>query len=615
MPFVYTPRYPDLSKFEHVGYDTETTGLKWYKDKMFAFIIATPDGWCEYYDIRRNPEALVWLRNQAPHIKHVICHLAKFDIHMSINEDVHFNPKAIDCTMVRESLCDETQYEYNLDAVLMRRFPDDPEYRKDNTIYEKLAEIFGGKATRSVQAKNFYKAPFELMHPYGIGDGKSLIDLWEKQQEIIEKQDLLKVVALERELTPILIDIERGGIRIDEDKVLKTIDELEIIVGDMRARLNKICGTKVNPNANPGLLDLFLPVLIGEHNEEHPDLNKFKCKDGSIIGATPKGNPSLSAVALKEISKNLPEAALILECREYMKVKDTFLRGHIMGNIHNGRVYPNINQTLGTEGGSITGRLSYNEPALQQIPSRNIKLAKLVRPCFLPDEGCVWYNGDLEQHEQRVCFHYVNNKDIVDKYVSNPYIDAHQMVSEMMHVPRSKKTKDYQKLADREGITLEEAQERKGDAKTLNLAMIMGMGNGTVANDLGLPWEHAMFSKKEKDKKTGKMRDVSFYYKKAGSEAMAVISKYHITFPGIKELQEQVRLAAQRRGYIKTIAGRRIRFRNKGECHKAPAVLFQGSSADLNKMNIIACWKVCQKYKEYKARFLLNIHDEYNISV
>jgi DNA polymerase I-like protein with 3'-5' exonuclease and polymerase domains len=119
-----------------------------------------------------------------------------------------------------------------------------------------------------------------------------------------------------------------------------------------------------------------------------------------LVGTADSGGPSLKAEFLRELDH--PAAKLIEEVRSLLKTRDTFLAKHILEHAVGDQVYPTINQTKGEDGGTGTGRLSYTDPAMQQIPSRNKKIAAIVKPCFLPDEGDVWIDLDQASFEVRM---------------------------------------------------------------------------------------------------------------------------------------------------------------------------------------------------------------------
>jgi len=296
---------------------------------------------------------------------------------------------------------------------------------------------------------------------------------------------------------------------------------------------------------------------------------------------TPKGNPSIGGEYLTAMDD--PRAQLITDLRSVIKTRDTFLGGHVIGHSYNGRVYPNINQCKGEDGGTKWGRLSYTGPAMQQIPNRNKEVAAIVKPCFLPDEGHVWVDGDMASFEVRVFAHLINSQAIISEYQQNPGLDLHQFVADETNLPR------------------DPTKEGGANAKQLNLSMIFNQGNGATAMKMGLPWKWDSFEVGGK----------TITYRKAGDEAMDIINRYHYRVPGVKELMQKCKDAAERRGFIFTFTGRRIRFPSKRFTYKASGLLIQSTSAEYNKEN----WEIVESELEGVGHMILNTHDSYSMSM
>jgi DNA polymerase-1 len=280
-----------------------------------------------------------------------------------------------------------------------------------------------------------------------------------------------------------------------------------------------------------------------------------------------------------------PAAALIMELRSLNKMSGTFLGKHVLEHNINGRVYPTINQSKTEEGdGTGTGRLSITNPAMQQIPNRNKEKASIIKPCFLPDEGCVWVDSDMASFEVRVFAHLVNNAEIIQAYINNPALDLHQFVADLMGIVRS---------AEYSG---------QANAKQLNLAMIFNSGNGAIAETLGMEWDWESFVTRQDEKVT---------YKKAGTEATALIEAYHRRIGGIKDLATGCKTAAERRGYIFTSRGRRLRFPRGWKSYKASGILIQSTAGDINKENI----KLIEDELGDEGHLILNTHDSYSMNM
>lgn len=573
--------FPDVTKYPQISVDCESTGLEWYKDdRAFGVSVYLPTGDVEYYDIRKDRNAFHWMKDNLWNAKKIVNHNIKFDIHMLRATGINLNPANCECTMIRAALIDEHLLQYNLDALLKKYL----KMSKDNDIYADLAAIFGGKPTREVQILNLHRAPVDLVARYANIDTEGAYKLWEWQEAEIERQDLHQVWGLERRLFRHIVEMERRGIRIDPNEAHRRAEELDRVSAETVAELNKLAGFEVNPNPSGSIKKLF--------NPQQNEAGIWVARDGTPLPKTAAGAPSLGAKSLEAM--NDPCAKLILKARKLNKTKDTFIRGHVLGHaIQNGQdwfVHPNINQTKSDTGdgseGTGTGRLSYTRPALQQIPSRDKEIASIVRPIFLPDRGQKWSYGDLDQHEFRIFAHYANPKDIIEAYAQNPDLDMHQIVADLTEMPRS---------ATKAG---------EANAKQINLGMVFNMGAGELASQMGLPFtiESVDFGDHVHD------------LKKAGPETLEIVENYYAKVQGVKEMARKARTIAKSRGYVRTLFGRHIRFPRGMFTYKASGLIFQGSAGDLNKINICNISEYLESECPYN-RLLLNIHDEYSVSL
>jgi DNA polymerase I-like protein with 3'-5' exonuclease and polymerase domains len=568
--------FPVFNKLDTISIDTETYGLE-HGVKAFGIAVACNNSaW--YYDLRDNSpnQVLGWLQAQLISVLRVVNHNASFDVQVLRNMGLNTCVQKWECTMVRASLIDEHLFEYNLDAVASKYLGSN----KDSDIYRELARMYGGQPTRKAQIGRFPQAPVELMERYAKQDALLALRLWGWQEEEIARQDLHKVWSLEKRLFPHIVRMEGNGIRVDVPRAEKAMVDIGVQVERTRKEIDRAAGFAVNPNPSSSMIKLFEP--------KQNAAGEWFTSCGTKLVATPAGKPSISADALQRI-KN-PIAKQILECRKLMKVKDTFIAGHILGSQIKGRVFPNINQTKGGDGeteGTGTGRLSYSRPAMQQIPNRDKTTAALVRPLFLPEEGHGWMYGDLEQHEYRVFAHYANSPKMIQAYKDNPDLDMHQLVADLTGLPRS--------AGANTGVA---------NAKQMNLAMVFCMGEGKLCATMGLP--HTV----EKGRINGEDRE----FLRPGEEGKEVIERYHSMVPGIRETARQATSIAKTRGYVRTFWGRHIRFPRGQFTHKASGLVYQGSSADFNKENICLIWEYLLE-NEPDARLLLNIHDEYSHSL
>jgi DNA polymerase I-like protein with 3'-5' exonuclease and polymerase domains len=283
-----------------------------------------------------------------------------------------------------------------------------------------------------------------------------------------------------------------------------------------------------------------------------------------------------------------PVAKMIVEARETNKARTTFI-DTIIRHSHKGRIHANINQMRSDEGGgTVTGRFSYSNPNLQQVPARNKEIGPLIRSVFIPNEGCTWGSFDYSQQEPRVLVHYAaltggglkGADEVIESYKTKDP-DFHQAVADMAGIDRS-------------------------TAKTINLGMMYGMGKGKLSSQLGLDKE----------------------------ETENLFAKFHANVPFVKQLMEQASRKAESVGYLRTLLGRKCRFdkweprsfgthkslslvdaqREYGRdikrawTYKALNRLIQGSSADMTKKAMI------DLYEEGIISHI-QVHDELNCSI
>lgn len=561
----------ELHRYPLVAVDVETTGTYWYRDRLFGVAIAAcaEDGSgmvSGYWDIRDQPRVLDALRKELPRCQRVINHFAKFDAHFLLNHDIKL--PAIECTGVRAALINEHERDLSLDALAKKYLK-----RQKVDIYEDLARLFGGKATRDVQMGNLHRADPKLVAKYAKVDPELALLLWIHQRKDIDTQELSKVWDLERQLTPVLVDIERGGVRVDLKRVNTALADINHRIAQRQKVLNTLAGCEVNPNSSPQVRKLF--------GAEKRDGRWYV---GTMpVESTGAGEASFDADALRSLAQFDKRAEALLAMRKLTKGR-SFLTNHILEHEVNGYVYPNYNQTRGEDYGTVTGRFSINDPALQQIPARDKEVASIVRACFLPDKGHDWVCYDWKQFEFRWFAHYVRNPMLERMYSKDPESDFHKVVADLTGLPRSPRFAG------------------DANAKQINLGLVFGMGEGKMAAEMGLPHTTEI---REID---GEEREFVL----AGPEAKAVFAQYHDSIPGIKELLRQASSIAKSRGYVQTVMGRHLRFPGGKFTHKAGGLVFQGSSADCIKQKMIEIHKH-GRGRDY--RYLLSVHDENDLSI
>jgi DNA polymerase I-like protein with 3'-5' exonuclease and polymerase domains len=286
-----------------------------------------------------------------------------------------------------------------------------------------------------------------------------------------------------------------------------------------------------------------------------------------------------------------PIVQMIAKAREINKAHTTFI-DTILKFEYKGRIHADINPIRSDQGGTVTGRFSYANPNLQQIPARNKELGPMIRSLFIPEEGHKWGCFDYSQQEPRLVVHYA---------ATTEPICFDQSVTKIVEEFKSNSVDFHKTVADMAGIS-------RDQAKTINLGLFYGMGKAKLQAELGL-------NTKE--------------------EAENLFNQYHTNVPFVKELMNKTSAHAQTSGSIGTLLGRRCRF-NKWEpatfgmhtamsfeeaertygrgrirramTYKALNKLIQGSAADMTKKAML------DLYNEGIIPHI-QIHDELDISV
>jgi len=562
--------FPQFSDTETIAVDLETydphlmtCGPGWATGRghIVGIGIAT-DNWKGYFPIRHDgggnldeDVVLRWLKNTlASEKRDVIFHNALYDVGWLRREGVHVGGKILD-TIVAAPLVNENRYSYSLDN-LGEFYCNE---KKDESLLQNAALSFG------VNPKSeMYKLPSKFVGPYGEQDAALTLKLWKKLKVEIKEQSLEKILDMECRLIPLLLEMRWRGVRIDEEKADTVSKKLSIEEQKIQVEIKRKYGAEVNLWANASLEGVF-------------EKNKI------WFPRTAKGMASFQKDWLEGHEHELPQ--LIVRARKLNKARTTFIDKMIKDHCFNGRIHAEAHAMRNDRGGTVSGRFSYSNPNLQQVPARDPEIGSLIRSLFIPEEGCQWGVFDYSQQEPRLTVHYADRmnlagaKDAVSLY-TNENADFHQIVADMANIPRKQ-------------------------AKTINLGLSYGMGKEKLIKELGID----------------------------DTEAEGLFQQYHAKVPFIRALQDQCARVAMERGYIRTFAGRRCRFNlwedryertlplpydeaiekygdnlKRSYTYKALNRLIQGSAADMTKLAMLGLW-------EEGIVPHLQVHDEVDISI
>ena len=562
-------RLPDLSSHAEIAIDLETrdpnlttTGSGSVRgDGEIVGIAVAVEGWSGYFPIAHEGGGnmdkdlvLDWFEELLQNTATKIFHNAMYDVSWIRSLGFHINGGIID-TMIAASLCDENRFSYTLDSI----GKDYINMRKNEKLLQEAAKDFGVNPKAEM-----WRLPATFVGEYAEKDAEMTLKLWHALQHEISKQDLWDVFNLETNLFPCLVDMKFKGVRVDleaADKVKKDLAKRE---KELLRQIKKIAGFDVELWAGASIAKAF---------------DKLKIP----YDTTELGAPSFTKNFLATHPADLPK--LIVQAREFNKANTTFI-DTILKHSHKGRIHAEINQIRSDQGGTVTGRFSYNNPNLQQIPARHKVLGPMIRSLFVPEEEHTWGCFDYSQQEPRILVHFASlmklegTGTIVDAYKDGS-ADFHQMIADMAGIDRKQ-------------------------AKTINLGIMYGMGKNKLMAELGL------------------MKDA----------AEKLLKTYHQRAPFVKMLSEAVGRRADDSGKIRTIGGRLCHFdlwephgfgikkplkhadalREHGPgikrafTYKALNKLIQGSAADMTKQSMLAL------YNEGVIPHV-QIHDELDISI
>ena len=395
---------------------------------------------------------------------------------------------------------------------------------KDEALMREEAAKHGWDTEKKVK-QNLWRLHSKFVGPYGARDAELTMRIHEKQIPKIKELELEQVYSLECRLTDVLHKMRIRGMPISYEKAERAMKELTAKSKEALETVNAIAGRSVDIWSNQAIQG-----VCDERGWEYP--------------RTEKGNPSFTSPWLA--TQNDPFYSNLLLARQLDRSATVFIEGKILKASVNGRIHPNFKQTRRDDGGTKSGRMSSSNPNMQQVPARHPILAPMVRGIFIADEGSNFGVFDYSQQEPRVTVHYAYLRKYpgAEKahagYMENVRTDYHQLVADLM------------------GSVSGRPWSRKV-AKPINLGLAYGMGIYKLAQQLNVPLD----------------------------EAKKILAVYHQAVPFIRALGDEASRQARRRGYIRTIMGRRRHFPGGQFVHKALNSAIQGSSADMLKQALV----------------------------
>lgn len=521
-----------------IAFDTETTGLT-IRDKICGHVITNKE-YSIYVPVRHegggnvpNAEEFEQALAKAFYYRSVlgyktIGHNLSFDLRICLRHGIVIG-RPVECTMINEAIISDITRGYGLDDCSERY---NVTKKKGDRMYAELARRFGGLPDRN-QMKHFYKMEGDnpVVIDYATGDGISTLEVWEKQQQILDADDLRRAWNLECDLIPYVARIHNRGMKIDAEYAGKVVGDIEASVKEA----SKVFAMGFNARSPKAVEALY-------RANGYQD-GQFARTDSGAVSFTEKW------LETNDIGH------AILSVRRLEKARDSFVTPLIDTHNVNGRVHPVLNQSKSDDYGVAGVRFSCSEPNLQAFPKRNIDVGRVVRRLVVADGDMLIEEVDAKQQEPRLFTHYSGDPVLLDGY-RNGTMDIHDRASQVLGLERDV-------------------------AKRMAMGMLTMMSPPTLAGHMRWPLEQAR------------------------SAHSAFLTD---AFPHIKTFQDTAVSVFKRRGYVKTILGRRAYLDDPRFAYRAVSRIIQNVGGEHLKLCLL---RSCQYEDAFPDRLqiLLTIHD------
>ena len=538
-----------LANCQQFAFDTETDNVDHIHAKLVGISLSVAPYQAAYIPINHQylgvpdqlplDDVLTKLKPilENPAIKK-IAQNAKFDYSVLANYGIHVQGIAYD-TMLESYVLNSTE-RHDMDSMANR-------YLHLKTItYNDLTKV--DKKQVTIDAIEVEKTT-----QYAAEDADVTLQLHQKLWPELEKDHKLSKLFtdIEMPLAIVLADMERTGVLVDAKQLNDYSIELNKKMLEIEAELHFLAGEKFNPSSPKQIQ----AILFDKH--QLPVLKK-----------TPKGDPSTSEDVLSELAEQYVLPRKILFYRSLAKLKNTYTdKLPLMVSPIDHRIHTNYNQI-----GTVTGRLSSNDPNLQNIPVRNEE-GRRIRQAFIAPQGYKIISADYSQIELRIMAHLSQDQSLLSAFADDK--DIHRVTaSEVLSKPEADVT----------------AEERRR-AKAVNFGLIYGMSAFGLSKQINLPRKEAQF----------------------------YIDRYFERYPGVQAYMEETRQLATQQGYVETLSGRRLYLpkiisgngiEKRGAERAAINAPMQGTAADIIKTAMIKMSEWIKNQPTGNIRMVMQVHDE-----
>ena len=397
----------------------------------------------------------------------------------------------------------------------------------------------------------FAQVPVDKAAAYSCEDSDQTLDVHQALWPLLQADDKLRFIYdLEIASSEVLYRIERNGVLIDAATLANQSHELGQRILQLETEAYEIAGQPFNLSSPKQLGEIFFDKL-----------------GMPVVKKTATGARSTDEEVLEKLAEDYPLPAKLLEHRSLCKLKGTYTdKLAQLALPRTGRVHTHYAQAV-----AVTGRLSSNDPNLQNIPIRTPE-GRRVREAFIAPPGRVIASADYSQIELRIMAHLSGDHSLLHAFHAG--LDVHRATA-----------------AEVFGVEVDQVtSEQRRYAKVINFGLIYGMSSFGLAKNLGIETK----------------------------AAAAYIDRYFQRYPGVKQYMDETKASAKSMGYVETVFGRRLYLpeinspngpRRAGAERAAINAPMQGTAADLIKMAMVAVQKELDAHKP-DIKMVLQVHDE-----
>ncbi len=537
----------DIKNNKTFCFDTETTGIDANNSEMVGISFSTKAGEAYYLPLSDNYNEATKIVSEFKevfedsNIEKTGQNL-KFDISILKWYDVEVKGKLFD-TMLAHYLLEPDQ-RHNMDFLAEKFLNYKP------ISYDELTEKKGGKQLNMRQVQ---QSKLDDVVNYAAEDADITLQLREKLEPMLDESKVRKLFdEIEVPLVPVLGAMEAEGVKLDTDALKESSKQLAGEIAVVEKEIHEMAGEVFNIGSPKQLgIILFEKLVI----TDKPKRTKTK-------------QYSTGEDVLSRLENKHPIVSKILDYRSLAKLKSTYVDAlPALINPRDGRLHTNYNQAV-----AATGRLSSNNPNLQNIPIRTEK-GREIRKAFIPrNEDYTLLAADYSQIELRIIAELSQDEAMMDAFIKG--IDIHTATAARVY-----------------GVGVDEVtKDLRRNAKTVNFGIVYGISAFGLSERLNIP----------------------------RYEARDIIEQYFAQYPGVKKYMEQNIQFARDHGYVETMMGRRRYLRDINSSNhtirsfaerNAINAPIQGSSADMIKIAMINIFNEMSERK-MKSKMIMQVHDE-----